>query len=190
MKKQRGLGGSLPTALSTCAPLSFRAVNRKDAPDYRAGLQRHHLLPRQLVSRRCFGRFLEGLGWDRVRLHDFRFNGLLLPANDEEVLRTGLPLHRGPHRIYSELVIERVAQIERGWITGQRCHAERASEEALMRLHLLQRALRQKLLKNEQGRALLNRYDPIGTGRNFTDLDAMAEAIWGASAPAPMSQDR
>ena len=43
---------------------------------------------------------------------DFRRNGLLLPANDAAAIRLGLPLHRGPHHSYNELVFERVGQIE------------------------------------------------------------------------------
>ncbi len=29
----------------------------------------------------------------------------------------------------------------------------------------------------------LNRKDPVGKGMDFTDLDAMAEILWGATAP-------
>ena len=49
-----------------------------------------------------------------------------------------------------------------------------------MRLHLLQTALRRQLL-NGRRRVLLNRKDPLGTGFDFTELDAMAEALWAAS---------
>ena len=183
MNSQRGIGHPLAGGLAANAPLSFRAVNRKGSADYRAGLQRHHILPRQLVHRRCFGRFLDCLGRDRVGLHDFRANGLLLPSNSGEALRTGLPLHRGPHRLYSELVIERVSQIEQGWLKTRSSNADRAAVEALMRMKLLQRALRKKLLQNNAGKALLNRHDPLGSGGDFTDLDAMADAIWGVTAP-------
>jgi len=31
------------------ARLPFRAVNRRDKPDYQPGMQRHHLLPCQLL---------------------------------------------------------------------------------------------------------------------------------------------
>lgn len=88
--------------------LSFRSVNRRDTVGYEPGLQRHHLLPRQLLSRRCFGAMLETVGTERIGFDDFRSNGLLLPANDTAALRIGLPLHRGPHRTFNELVIERV----------------------------------------------------------------------------------
>lgn len=91
--------------------LTFRAVNRKDAPDYNPGLQRHHLLPRQLLSRRCFGNLFDAIGRERIGFDDFRSNGLLLPASDAAALRLALPLHRGPHRDYNAMVIERVGQV-------------------------------------------------------------------------------
>lgn len=38
--------------------LPFAAVNRRDAIGYQPGLQRHHLLPRQLLRRSCFARMI------------------------------------------------------------------------------------------------------------------------------------
>ncbi|MFD2136398.1 hypothetical protein ACFSLT_16960 [Novosphingobium resinovorum] len=61
--------------------LSFRAVNRSDAPGYDPGLQRHHLLPRQLLGQSAFMRMLESIGGHRHRFEDFRENGLLLPCD-------------------------------------------------------------------------------------------------------------
>ncbi len=52
-----------------------------------------------------------------------------------------------------------------------------ALAEALMRLQLLQDALRRQLLA-ERRRVVLNRRDPLGTGYDFSELDAMAEALW------------
>lgn len=45
--------------------ISFRAVNRSGQPGYEPGLQRHHLLPRQLVQSRCFSPLIDSLGRDR-----------------------------------------------------------------------------------------------------------------------------
>ena len=108
--------------------LSFRSVNRRDAPGHEPGLQRHHLLPRQLLSWRSLRPMLEAVGVERIGFDDFRSNGLLLPASDTAAIRIGLPLHRGPHRTYNELVIERVGQIEASW-AAQRL---RAPEVALL----------------------------------------------------------
>jgi hypothetical protein len=52
-----------------------------------------------------------------------------------------------------------------------------------MRLGLLQDALRRQLLA-ERRRFLLNRKDPLGTGFDFTELDAMADALWASSGSA------
>jgi hypothetical protein len=159
--------------------IAFRAVNRRGTPGYDPSLQRHHLLPRQLLSRRCFGRMFALIGRERVGFDDFRANGLLLPASEEATVRTGMPLHRGPHRRYNEVVIARVGRIEEAWAEGRPRNPEAALEDALMRLQLLQTALRRQLLA-ERRRVLLNRKDPLGTGFDFSELDAMAEALWSA----------
>jgi len=162
--------------------ISFRAVNRRTMPDYDSGLQRHHLLPRQLLSRRCFGPMFDRIGRESVGFDDFRSNGLLLPARDEAAVRIGLPLHRGPHRDYNTMVIERVGQIEAAW-AGLRLKApEIAIDQAIMRLGLLQRALRRRLLSPLGRRLTLNRRDPAGRPVDFAELDAMAEALWSATA--------
>lgn len=88
--------------------LAFRAVNRRGAPGYQPGLQRHHLLPCQLLSKSCFGGMFDAIGRGRIGFDDFRRNGMLLPAREDAALRMALPLHRGPHRDYNAMVMERV----------------------------------------------------------------------------------
>lgn len=75
--------------------LPFRAVNCRGKPGYDPALQRHHLLPRQLLSKRCFGRMFDSIGVRRIGFDDFRANGLLLPATESSALKMGMPLHRG-----------------------------------------------------------------------------------------------
>nr|WP_166175765.1 AHH domain-containing protein [Altererythrobacter segetis] len=157
--------------------LPFRTINRAADPGYQPGMQRHHLLPRQLLSARCFGSLFDRLGRDRVGFDDFRRNGLLLPCTDRAAIGVGLPLHRGPHGHYNGMVFERVGQIEGTWAQRRRHSPTDALEEALMRLALLQRALRRRLLA-ERRRLRLNRADPLGSGRDFAELDAMAELLW------------
>jgi len=161
------------------AVILFRSVNRSGSPGYDPAFQRHHLLPRQLLSRRCFGTMFAVLGRERVGFDDFRANGLLLPACEDATARTGMPLHRGPHPRYNEVVIARVGRIEEDWSRIRPRAPEAALGQALMRLQLLQDALRRQLLA-ERRRVLLNRRDPLGTGFDFTELDAMAEALWAA----------
>ncbi|KEO91291.1 hypothetical protein EH31_01115 [Erythrobacter longus] len=134
----------------------------------------------QLLTKRYFGRMFESIGRARVGLDDFRFNGLLLPSTEQASVQTGLPLHRGPHPVYNELVIERVASIESRWELVQKKDPETARREALDRMRLLQRALRIRLINADKG-FVLNRKDPLGTGFNFDTLDAMAEQIWSST---------
>lgn len=112
-------------------------------------------------------------------MEDFRTNGLLLPCCELAAMRLGLPMHRGPHRRYSELVAERVGQIEASWAVQRWRDTAAADAQARMRLDLLQRALRRYLLQNRQARPVLSRLDPIGAGGTFVELDDMADAIWG-----------
>ena len=120
------------------------------------------------------------IGEARIGFDDFRTNGLLLPATERATLRSGMPLHRGPHRRYNELVRERVGCIEGGWVRAAPADPERATCEAILRLRLLQSALRRRLL-DEGRRMILNRKDPLGKGFDFTELDAMAEQLWRAT---------
>lgn len=158
--------------------LSFRAVNPRGAPGHDPGLQRHHLLPRQLLGQRCFGPLFDAIGRERIGFDDFRANGLLLPASDQAAVRMAMPLHRGPHRTYNALVIERVGQVEAGWSSARHKAPEAALDAALFRLAVLQRAFRRRLLSPLRGRLTLNRHDPHGRPVDFTELDAMAELLW------------
>jgi hypothetical protein len=145
-------------------------------------MQRHHLLPCELLSRSCFRALFEAVGRDRLGFHDFRRNGLLLPSSGEAAVRMALPLHRGPHRAYSALVAERVGQIEGTWSTLRSKAPEQARDQAFMRLALLQSALRRRLLHSDRPRLRLNRRDPLGAALDFTELDAMAERLWAGTA--------
>ncbi len=162
------------------ALLPFRSVNRRGSVDFDPQLQRHHLLPRQLLGERAFRRMFAAIGVQRIGFDDFRANGLLLPATDRATLRMGMPLHRGPHPHYNQVVIERVGSIERQWAKDRPGMQLSARRDALFRLRLLQSGLRQRLLRKRR-RMILNRHDPIGSGLDFTTLDAMAEQIWRSS---------
>ena len=147
-------------------------------------MQRHHLLPWQLLSSCAFAALFDSIGRDRVSFDDFRHNGLLLPADSQSAIRLQLPMHRGPHRTYNTMVAERVGQIEREWSRLRPLAPEIALDQALMRLDLLQRALRRRLLQPQKHWLRLNRADPLGTGGGFAELDAMAEALWAGTGSA------
>ncbi len=176
----RSIAGQPPTRRTK---LPFRAVNRRDGPAHVPGMQRHHLVPRQLLARAGFTPLFDTIGRERLGFDDFRCNGLLLPSCDTAAVRVGLPLHRGPHRAYNEMVCERLGQIEADWAALRGKAPEIALDQALMRIGLLQRALRRRLLA-ERRRLKLNRHDPLGRGFDFAELDAMADALWaGTSVP-------
>lgn len=160
--------------------LPFRAVNLRGRPVFDPGMQRHHLLPMQLLRQGGTAALFHAVGRDQLRFDDFRRNGLLLPATDRSALRVGLPLHRGPHRTYNEMVSERVGQIEAGWARSRRVSPQVAISDALARLELLQRALRRRLL-DQRRRLLLSRKDPLGSGADFTELDALVDELWPAT---------
>jgi hypothetical protein len=174
-----------------CRPrLPFEAINRPGAPDHDAGLQRHHLIPRQLLSQHCFGALFDAVGQHRIGFDDFRANGMLLPASDASALRLAMPLHRGPHRRYNGMVIERVGGIEAGW---RRLRLRRgldvACDQAVMQLGLVQRALRRRLLQGGRKRFALNRRDPLGHELDFSELDAMADLLWAATQDDRLQAD-
>lgn len=161
--------------------LPFAAVNRPGRPGHAADLQRHHLVPRQAIEWPAFQRLFEALGRERIGFDDFRRNGMLLPARASAALRLGLPLHLGPHRAYNGMVIERLGTIEAEWSRQRARSSETASAVALMRIALLQGAVRRRIL--DRTRPLrFNRADPLGRGRDFTLLDRLAEELWTASA--------
>lgn len=162
-------------------PLPFAAVNRPGRPGHAADLQRHHLVPRQAIEWPALQRFFEALGRDRIGFDDFRRNGMLLPARASAVLRLGLPLHLGPHRAYNGMVIERLGAIEAGWARERSRNEHAARAAALMRIGLLQAALRRRIL-DRRNPPRFNRADPLGQGRDFTLLDRLAEELWAASA--------
>lgn len=175
------VAGGISTLRSEPPPLRFAAVNRAGYPGHVAGLQRHHLLPRVLVRQACFARLLDVLGC-RAGLDDFRRNGMLLPATEGAAVRMGLPLHRGPHREYSEMARERLGEIEASWTVNCRRDGDAAGHAALRALADLQGSLRRSLL-DPRRTFRLNASDPLGSGVDFTRLDAMAETLWSATQP-------
>jgi hypothetical protein len=163
--------------------IPFRSVNQRWAPGYDPGLQRHHLLPRQLLSKPCFGSFFLNIGREWLGLDDFRSNGMLLPSSEAAALRIGLPLHRGPHRDYNVMVIERIGLIEANWSRLRRRAPKIAHDDAMASLGGLQNSLRRRLLDQGRKRLALNRHDPLGHGTDFAELDAMVDLLWPHSEP-------
>ena len=159
--------------------LPFSSVNVPGRPGYAPDLQRHHLIPRQVLGSATIGKMLARLGIGRLGFHDFRRNGLLLPASEHAALKFSLPLHRGPHRTYNELVLQRAGQIEAHWAKERAAGSASADFDALMRFDLLQRALRRKLLDPRSwAKKPLNARDPA---LDYSHLDDMADMLWGGT---------
>lgn len=159
--------------------LSFRSVNVPGMAGYTPGLQRHHILPRQLLANPAVAGMLCSLGSNRIGFNDFRRNGLLLPSTEAGAARIGLPMHRGPHRHYNEMVLERVGQIATVWNKARHNMPEHADRDALGRMDRLQRALRLRLLDPRRWEGnLLSRHDPA---LDFSHLDRMADQLWTAT---------
>ena len=162
--------------------IPFRSINRIGAPGYISGMQRHHLVPLQALSAARYSGMIGVLGRARLGLDDFCCNGVLLPCTEIASGRFFLPLHRGPHSRYNELVFERLGNIEAKWQRARIIDGEGAANEALMRIGLLQGALRRRLLSPTRRPIKLNRKDPLGLGLDFADLDAMADLLWKETA--------
>ncbi|MDA7787971.1 AHH domain-containing protein [Sphingomonadaceae bacterium] len=171
-------------ALRTVAPrkrLSFAAVNRRGTREYRPDMQRHHLLPKQLMNHSSLGRFIVAVDPASFGFEDFRRNGLLLPCEEETASRLSLPLNRGPHPEYNEMVSAKVGVIEVDWSVARYRRPKLAKTQARLRLALLQRDLRESLLASATAAPKLNRHCKLGAGIDFTQLDAMAQQLWDRS---------
>lgn len=120
------------------------------------GFQRHHLIPVNLIQRRAFAPvFLlaKSVGFDA---RNFLSNGTLLPATEVMVEQTGLPLHRGPHPQYDQLVADCLNEISNGIANDPSV----APILAYRRISELQGRLRRAL--NNDASLMLNRNDPRG----------------------------
>ncbi len=75
------------------------------------GFQCHHLIPVKVCNMGALRPFFEkskAYGFDP---DDFGVNGMPLPCRERMAAAFGLPLHRGPHPAYNQMVAERLAAI-------------------------------------------------------------------------------
>ncbi|MEE9433500.1 MAG: AHH domain-containing protein [Sphingorhabdus sp.] len=127
--------------------------------------QGHHLIPSEVICAPQFVRLFTGLSKVGFGADDFATNGIALPCTEEEAIRSRLPLHRGPHPRYTEIVRGRVASIDLQY-------RERGSNRiaALQRMRWLQRGLEKALATRVIG--CLNKRDPFRIDTDFTTLDS------------------
>lgn len=140
--------------------------------------QSHHVIPVGVFAGRAFAAHFVALRSDGFDARQFQRNGVFLPATEGAAIRSGLPLHRGPHRRYNELVAYRVAAIFRDFDRAgyQPC----VRYEAVQRMDLLTSALR-AVLRRTSPRISLNQRDPFNSSASFHDLDSACDAIWLAT---------
>lgn len=133
----------------------------------RAGYQRHHLIPVEVVRQPALASIIAPLKNIGFNPQDFSTNGVWLPASEKVALETGLPMHRGPHPHYNEFVSDQVAFLYRNLAV-----TSGAGLIALkLRINHLQSNLYRALLRTDTD-MWLNRRDPredLGTFATFDD---------------------
>lgn len=138
--------------------LNFARVNRPGVAGHLPGWQRHHLIPLELVRHRQFCLLFDTLRGHGFAIDDFCSNGVMLPGTEEEALRSGLPLHRGPHPLYTRFAAEHVEAI-RATLGPDASPGD--LHRALARLRRLQRALAEALhSRRKRAMPVLSRQDP------------------------------
>ena len=156
--------------------IRFSNVNRVNSQDHNPNYQRHHLIPQQAISELKLNETFQTLADNGFDLDDFHQNGILLPCREKEAIRSGRPLHRGPHPRYNELVIERLVRI---WKLSRNIENDHNRLNFLrFRTILLQRSLRVGLAGNRFVRLHLNSRDPLRSTANFSDIDSRIDRLY------------
>jgi hypothetical protein len=130
------------------------------------GFQRHHVIPVNVIGSSVFAGLFAVVAHVGFSPHSFVANGVLLPSTEAMAVQTGLPLHRGPHKQYDELIAEGLdiicQEMRRGQVTDK---------VAILRL-LSEFVGHIRRTLQHDGALLLNRHDPRGTPRPLSKLDA------------------
>ncbi len=139
--------------------------------------QRHHLIPLQIGSDIGAQLNIVTLGPSSYLLNDFHANGIVLPGDERTAIRDRLPMHRGPHPHYTELVAKRVRHI----VKNSRSKSRVNFDEQLIyfRLRILQNGLRRMLSKRHQP-LLLNKRDPMAMHIDFSVLESEIKELISA----------
>ena len=117
--------------------------------------QRHHLIPVNIMRRPAFAKLFALIAHAGFNPHCLLNNGFLLPATEDGSARTGLPLHRGPHRQYDALIAERLSLI---WLAALTGNIAATPVSTLTHISDLQGQIRRSLGPNAWIR--LNQHDP------------------------------
>lgn len=143
--------------------LSFREVKKRVRIP---GFHCHHIIPLEIIDKAAFRplfRTMRELGFD---FDDFHQNGMYLPCTEANAAAFRLPLHRGPHPVYNQLVCERIAAFDR-----QGCSSQ------LFEMQQLQCALKAALRKNELPLRKGSR-NPFTSNADFECMEIAAYRLW------------
>jgi A nuclease family of the HNH/ENDO VII superfamily with conserved AHH len=122
-----------------------------------AGFHCHHLIPLQLVEQQSFAILFGNLRAHGFDPHSFDTNGMHLPCTEKLAVAFALPLHRGAHPHYNQMVANHLARI-----------AALSTDDALAQTRMLQKLLKQGLRRSDMLR-------PIGSPKMRATLRAVEE---------------
>jgi A nuclease family of the HNH/ENDO VII superfamily with conserved AHH len=149
----------------------MRSFSSKKPTEWKKDFQRHHIIPVAVLNDphfKCIFELLEYHGFDPC---DFTSNGILLPCTEYAAIKYRLPLHRGPHRFYNELVSECV-----GIILSQydiQNIKQNQLFEIATKIEKLQHSLK-AMLRQENSNMQLCSMDPARQAAETTQLDYAA----------------
>jgi hypothetical protein len=128
------------------------------------GFHRHHVIPLEIVEKPSFSVLfghLRAIGFDP---HDFGTNGMHLPCTEKMAIIFRLPMHRGSHPLYNEVVATRVAMIARLPVG-----------DAYLGIRILQQELRRNLRQHRT----LQPLGITGSSIDFRTLEMDAQILHG-----------
>jgi A nuclease family of the HNH/ENDO VII superfamily with conserved AHH len=126
----------------------------------------HHVIPIAVVEHRALARTFGRARSSGFDPQDFATNGMHLPTTEEQSLIFGLPMHRGPHRRYNDIVAFQISL----W-------SKLPPDEVLAQIHGLQNSLKRGL---RRGPISITSGAEMGVGlfEGFLKLDAAIERLF------------
>jgi hypothetical protein len=138
----------------------------KSIENQKFGYQRHHLIPVNVIHSHAFAKLFALISGAGFNPHCFSNNGFSLPSTEIEAARTGLPLHRGPHRQYDDLIAQCLNVIWLAVLTG---HIPANPVSIMIHVSDLQGRVRRNLGPNAWIK--LNQHDPRDVEDHLYSLD-------------------
>lgn len=143
--------------------LSFRAVKRQVRIP---GFHCHHLIPLEIIDKPAFRPLFRRMGELGADFDNFSQNGMYLPCTEGNAVAFRLPLHRGPHPVYNQIVCDRIDALGRLGPNSQLCEMQRLQGD-------LKAALRHNMLPLRKGAR-----NPLAPHPGFDTVEAAAFRLW------------